>query len=236
LSPLGRSSCRYTHQRDDGQQLFAFRLSDEREEAEVESLCSAFAKALGSEASVGHVLKFHDSLQAQRHQRYAEEIYALEMRLREVISFIFIDSYGKDYYDLLREVKLGALPPDMPNTDEEFKKRLENEFFWLVFSQYPTINERKLPTSPQEVLRFLGGAADFLELKNTITSLPIRKPMYSDFLVKIKGWVMAVEKLRNCVAHNRALSDKYIQDYQQARPLLLEAIREFFQKAVTPPP
>src|SRR5207237_429705 len=85
-----RWTVRLMHQREDSQTVLCFTFSDDRDETEAMSLYSAFGKLLSSDPAVEHVLKFRDSFQLGRNQQYAREIYELEMRLREVISFMFI--------------------------------------------------------------------------------------------------------------------------------------------------
>lgn len=232
---IARWRIRLMHQREDGQVVLSFTFSDDREDAEAQAIHSAFGKLLSNDSAVEHVLKFQDSFQLSRYQQYAREIYELEMRLREAISFIFIDGYGGSYYDLLKDSSAKIVVKNPPS-ENDYKSHHENEFFYLVFDQYIKVNERKPITQVQDLISFIGRATDLATLQTTLTAKPIENRPHSDFLARIKGWIDAVEKLRNCIAHNRTASPKVIEDYESARPKLMEAIAEFFNAIRAPSP
>ena len=53
---------------------------------------------------------------------------------------------------------------------------------------------------------------------------PITEERYVDFLASLRQRVDPIEKLRNCVAHNRSISQRIIDDYEMAKGPLLEEI------------
>lgn len=218
------------HERVEGGSLVTvFRLSDDLfDEDDAIRLATTFAQRVQSDDKVLHFVKFYDTLQFRTYHKYAERLYTVEMRLREVLTFIFVETYGTNFYDLLRDCKLGAFPPDMPDTTEKYQAHYENQFHWLVFSQYQSINQRKLPTNVPEFARLIGETKDFDSLKSLLASNPISKQPHAGFLAGITGWVNSIEKLRNCIAHNRTPSRKAVEDFETAEPLLLLAIEQFF--------
>jgi hypothetical protein len=232
---------RAAHKReDDGQVIVCFTFSDEREETEALSLSATFSGLLSTDPGIEHILKFKDSFQRETYRRYAGELYDLEMRLREAISFIFIDTYGDGYYDLLRDSAAKvASAKEMP-TEESFKAHHENQLFYMVFDQYIKVNERKQITSVPDLIDLMGRFPDLAVLQRAVSSNPVSKESYSEFLARIKGWISKVEPLRNCVAHHRTHGRDVPANYEEAKALLHEAIDEFFEKlqapAEPPPP
>lgn len=217
-----------THIRADGQTIVRFQVADDREETLVEKLVVAFGRSLNADPTVDHVLKFHDTAQYARNERYAKEIYRLEMQLREVISFIFIDSIGENYFNLLKDNKVDVVGgADKKPSEPDFRNNQENEFFFILFNSYVNLNERKLPTNSLDLLKVINQAADFSALQESLSAQIIRDHAYVDFMARIKTLVSTVEKIRNCVAHNRSISTTTLGDYQRAVGPLRGAIDAF---------
>ena len=80
---------------------FTLELPDETESPS--TVVDDFADALRAEP-IEHIVKFEDPLLHQELAKYAEEIFSLEMKLRRVLSVIYLNAYQEDnFYDLLRE-------------------------------------------------------------------------------------------------------------------------------------
>jgi nitric oxide synthase oxygenase domain/subunit len=92
----------FQFKRPDGQMIVPFLFTDDRQEDEASRLHEAFVSALANESSIEHILKFADTFQMNRYRNYATELYELEMKIREAMSFVFIETYGDGYYDLLQ--------------------------------------------------------------------------------------------------------------------------------------
>jgi hypothetical protein len=150
------------------------------------------------------------------------------MKLREVLSFIFIEVYGQSFYSLLQEVDVKIATKEVPN-EAYYKKHLENEFFFLLFSDYIKLNERK-PVKNGILLDLIKQSIDFDSLKNKLTSSPISNEKYHDFLASIKERLDAIDKLRNCVAHNRSIPEDIRGNYNMSKELLLKSISEFWDE------
>ena len=118
------------------------------------------------------------------------------------------------------------LPP-LRESPERMKKYYENQFFLLVFSDYDRINESKPPRQVSEVLKHIEEAIDFKDLQQMLTANPIAHKPYADFLASLTERVDSIEKLRNCVAHNRLIPEKTLEDYKKVKDPLLKSIEEF---------
>ena len=205
-----------------------FSVEFDSEEERLAELIDDFSESLANctDEGIEHLLKLNDP-QLQRTLRdYGEEIFEIEMKLREALSLIFVDTYGQDFYTLLKDV-------DITQTERPSVQRMqqfyENEFFFLFFSHYPRINNRKRPNQ-DGIFEYIQQAEDFEELKQKMTANPITKERYVDFLASLEQRVDSIEKLRNCVAHNRSIPKRTLDNYKTAKDLLLEEIKEFLEE------
>lgn len=196
---------------------------DEEEENVAENLVKGFCEDLAkNDEFIKHILKLNDPYLRKTNRKYADEIFEIEMKLREAISLIFLDTYGDNYYNLLTEVNVKPLESDL--TPEQMQVRWENEFFYLLFSHYPKLNERKQPNNIKGLIQLIGQADDYEAFKHMLASKPIRNEQYMDFLASLQTHVDPIEKLRNCVAHNRTIPQRVIDNYETAKEPLIRSI------------
>ena len=194
-------------------------------------IISEFGQKLQDDDNVYLVLKYSDEVMQSEHQIYSKEIFDLEMKLREIISFIFLDTYKKDFYNLVKDIDLKTQPLNGNNrsNEEYFKKHFENEFFFLLFSDYRRINNLK-ELKKSDIIEMIMSSNKFDDLKQKIQSRGIVKEKYQDFLAGIKENLDPIENLRNCIAHNRSFTDKVIINYVKIKRNLERAIDEFWDE------
>lgn len=174
-----------------------------------------------------HVVKLYDSDLLQKNRKLADEIFEIEMKLREAITFIFLHRYGNYFYDLLRDVETKPMTKDTPK-EQDMKPHCENQFHYLLFSDYANINSRKNPSNIGDLVRLIGQMASFDDFRARFSIKPISYEKHADFLESLKQRIDPIEKVRNCVAHNRTVSRRNLENYQQAKDELLKSIKEFF--------
>jgi len=193
------------------------------------AIISEFGQKLQDDDNVYLVLKYNDEAMQSEHQIYSKEIFDLEMKLREIISFIFLDTYKKDFYNLVKDIDLKIQPLNGNNrSDEEyFKKHFENEFFFLLFSDYIRINNLK-ELKRSNLIEMIVNSNKFDDLKQKIQNRGIVKEKYQDFLAGIKENLDPIENLRNCIAHNRSFTDKIINNYVKVKKILEDKIDDFW--------
>jgi len=84
--------------------------------------------------------------------------------LREVISFIFFNTYFTSL-DLLKDLQVNTIKKDLKS--EELFKNLENEFFYISFSDYKKLLNLK-NLKDDEKTKLLEASKSFNEWKNKI--------------------------------------------------------------------
>lgn len=230
---------RYTRTREDGRRISGltvdFDIFDINEN-EAEDLIRRFSKTIAnSQEGIDHVLKLHDPALYSENQRYAEEIFKIEMKLREALSFIFIDTCEANFYELLKDIEVDVVGwKKDPPQESQMIAHCENQFYFLVFSDYIKLTNPKRPKSV-DIFELIGTASNFDELKGKIPKHPIVKVRYKDFLASLKERVEPIEKLRNCVAHNRTISTKTLDDYNMVKEDLLTSIQGFLEEVGNTP-
>jgi len=194
-----------------------------------QTVVDEFAKALIGENSISHIVKFEDPLLKAELAQWSEEIFAIEMKLRRVLTFIYLYAYQEeDPYQLLKEEKEQPMSKDKPNSDQ-MKKALENQFFHLVFSQYINLNQRpefKIPF----VLENIQNAETYDIFRREIKRIPIEYEEDASLLAGLKPKMETIEAMRNCIAHNRRPSSRVVNNYKNAHPLLNQLLDDYLNQ------
>lgn len=188
------------------------------------------AKVAGNEKSgIRHTLKFQDVVARAEQTKFAEEIYEIEMALREVLSFIFLHAYTDEPHTFLARTALKTTPKDEPPRPEDLQHRHENQLFHILFNEYLLLN---LPaeTKLTNLLELIREKDSFEGLREALDHLPIRHDDHAGFIAGLQKLLDPVERVRNCVAHHRTIPKRTLDNYPQARDDIRQAIREFWEK------
>ena len=207
---------------------FALELPDEIES--IREVVDEFAKSLPDNPPIFHVVKFEDPLLQTELAGYAKEIFALEMKLRRVLSLIYLHAYQdkETTFDLLCDETVnpsGQAKPEM----EQMKSPTENQFFHLTFSQYKKLNQRpelKLP----DIMQSIKNTEQYDAFRAEIRRVPIEYEEDAEFLAGLEGLMDPIEQMRNCVAHNRRPTRNIAQNYPTARLALEKHLDEHLEK------
>lgn len=214
--------------------LFGFTLDLPDETASMRTVVDEFAEALNTEP-VLHLVKFDDPLIRADLARWADEVYALEMKLRRVLTLVYLHAYQDgDPYDLLSEESAQPIAKERPKP-EHMKDRAENQFFHLTFSQYVGLNKRpefKLP----ELLELIRDKEAYGDLREELARAPVEDEDDAVLLAGLKERMEAIEAMRNCCAHSRRPSKKVIENYDNARPLLDQLLDRYLARWEVPEP
>ena len=213
---------RHTTTREDSRWTCGFSVTFDSAEERMEDLINNFSEFVADceEEGIKHLLKLNDPQLRRTLRDYGDEIFEIEMKLREALSLIFVNAY-ENFHDLLKETNV---TPSARSDEEQMQKSYENQFFLLVFSQYKQINNRKSPEL-EKIFEYIRQAENFDRLQQMIvTKRPITERRYTGFLASLKNQVKWIEKLRNYVAHNRSIPEDIIVNYETEKATLLKEI------------
>lgn len=181
-----------------------------------------------ADSGIVHFLKFYDPEARQQHEASYREIYELEMRLREVLSFIFLDEYSDAAYTFLNQTVVKPQSGVGDVSAEYLSAHDENQLFHILFNEYAKLND-PTSTKPSDLIPLIKGSGSYDTLRDAVARQPVKTDKYAGFIASLRVLVDPIEKVRNCVAHGRDYPNGALDDYNTARPKLLQAIEDFWQ-------
>jgi hypothetical protein len=196
--------------------ICCFKLEIPEEVENFQLIVDNFVSLLEADESFKHILKFYDEHLLERNLEFIPRLFELEMKLRKSISIIYLSTYWDGFYDLLRDDLTEVVKKDGNKpTEEQMKNAQENEFFHLTFSQYINLNKFKPVSDVRKLLDKLSSSFDFEHFKDSIEKVPVTKVAFQDFIASLNQTLNAIEKLRNCIAHNRTPTIRIIEDFER---------------------
>jgi len=188
-----------------------------------------FADALLAEP-VEHIVKFEDPLLHRELAERSEELFVLELKLRRVLSVIYLHAYDTEPYNLLREEKVKPQPENNPPKSADMQEVWENEFFHLTFRQYGALNQRPEVTKVPDLKKVMEQMGTYAALLSELDRKPVLHSDDAGFLAGLRDLTHAIEAMRNCVAHYRRPSQKLTARYQSELTQLHEALGLFLER------
>ena len=215
----------FSHERRrDGFTLIGFAIDLQEELSHAESIIDDFTIAIRDKAPGSHVVKFEDPLLQAELAKWAAEIFALEMKLRRVLSIIYLNAYqGHEPFSLLRDEI--AKPMGKPK-QEQMETATENQFFHLNFSEYSNLNRRPEPKLA-DILAAIHNAEQYDAFRAEIRRTPVEDEVDADLIADIKEHINPIENMRNCVAHNRRPTKRITDSYPNALQRLDERLDQY---------
>ncbi len=173
--------------------------------------------SLKEEINIKVITKFLDESMQCVHWTIFRELFVIEMKLREIITFIFLANYENQYNNLLNDYKI-KFAKDMKKDD--LTRNYENEFFYILFSDYLKLDESNLKEmTNRELINFINKSDTFEEFQQFISNRGIKK--YNKCLLEINDSLEIIEQIRNCIAHNRKISNRLMAAYEVHKKKLL---------------
>jgi hypothetical protein len=172
------------------------------------------------------LLKYIDNIRTEEYIKSYRELADLEMKMREVFSFIFYNKYdpvGSDLFEEFDAKTVGAEP-----SIEELEKRLENKFFYLTFSGYLKFEKPK-DVQIKELVPLIQNIELYEQLRIYLSSRGITKESHVAFLQSVRTTLDPIESVRNCIAHNRQIPNKTEANYEKAKKELFKFIDDFWE-------
>lgn len=185
-----------------------------------------FTGVLRTTEPIKHIVQFEDPLLEAELAARATDIFALEMKLRRVLSLVYLHAYQNgNPYDLLCDetVKPTAKEPPKP---EQMASMSENQFFHLTFSDYIKLNQRR-DRNLTALIDMIRTTDQYEAFRSEITRMPVQHEDDAVLLAGLKERMDAIEEMRNCVAHNRRPTPRVAENYRNARPLLDEMLNSY---------
>lgn len=224
---------------------FQISLDDEISHNNVSEILEIFnteLKNINNEA----IFKFYDDYLLIRLKNLQNKIFEVEMKIREMITFIFVSHYGSEFYDLFTEMKIAYQFPDERTIKENtFKRNMlknkidmrekylrtmcENELFYFSFNDYKNISQVD-ELKEVDLIDIASRSSTFDEFKHNIINRGIESPIFSEFLNNVSGPLTNLVPIRNCIAHNRNLSEEEIEKFESIYYKLEEIIETFVKK------
>ena len=210
---------------------FAVELPDET--VSMGRVIDAFVESLPTTPPIFHAVKFEDPLLREELAERAAEIFELEMKLRRVLTIIYLYSYqGEDPFELLRDESEQPTAREKP-TPEQMRAASENQFFHLTFGQYINLNKRQT-ISLAKVLEMVQSSEHYQALRAEILRAPVEDEGDVDLLADLKTLMNAIDGMRNCVAHNRRPTRRITDSYPNAHARLDEKLSEYLNSLASP--
>lgn len=207
--------------------LLGFALDLPEETEQQHAVINEFSAALSEAPPIFHVVKFEDPLLRSELARWSEEIFSLEMKLRRVLTFIYLHAHqAATPYDLLSEETVQ--PMAKPQSDQ-MKAATENQFFHLTFGQYVNLNKRP-EFKLNDLLATIRDSATYDTFLAELRRSPVQHEDDAVLLAGLKERMDSIEAMRNCIAHNRRPSKRVVENYQNTRPLLDLMLDEYLNQ------
>ena len=215
----------FSHERrGDGFTLIGFTIELPETLSHGESIIDDFTIAIRDKAPESHVVKFEDPLLQAELAKWAAEIFALEMKLRRVLSIIYLNTYqGHEPFSLLRDET--AKPMGKPR-QEQMETATENQFFHLNFSEYSNLNRRP-ELKLTDILEAIRNAEQYDAFRAEIRRTPVEDEVDADLIADIKELIDPIENMRNCVAHNRRPTKRITESYPNALQTLDKRLDQY---------
>ena len=117
-------------------------------------------------------------------------------------------------------------PTEKPTT-KEFDERNENPFFYFTFTGYYQFDKPK-EVPVKEIIRLIQSNEQYDNLRNYLNLRGILEERHIDFLKKIREKLSSIESIRNCIAHNRAIPNRTVANYEKTKPEVIKFIEDFW--------
>jgi len=157
-----------------------------------------------------------------------EQIYKLEMELRETISKMFLKRYYPEIDNFVKDLKIDdkLSKKFWKNKNwkdikiQDLKGKNENVFFYLLFSEYSQLLNLK-DLNNQQLNSILENSKTFNQRKKNVFSRWITDENDKFFLESIKNDLENIETVRNAIMHFRNLTEEDLQKYSISRNNIL---------------
>ena len=193
---------------------------------------AALDLARQTDSDILAVVKLRDPAQLYDYTGLYGEVYALEMALREVISYIFAGRYPDNLTDGLKKTRVKPASTRSLPKEAQLSEFGENQFFYILFDKYAILNKAPDVQVGHIAAAILGGT-NIDEIRALLDLQPIHNERHAGFLASLQQLMDPLERLRNGVAHNRRVPESVRGNFHTAAEQLREEIEGFWAREAT---
>jgi hypothetical protein len=193
---------------------------------QLDKIISELIATLNDWTPIYHVIKFEDPLLQQELEKRSREVFSIEMKLRKILSFIYLFAYpDRDVFDLLIDEIAKPMMKSKPEVPQ-MRKAGENQFFYLTFGQYVHLNTRP-DLKVSSLIEIISNSEQYEIFRNEVLRSPVQQENDAELLAGLKQKMDAIEAMRNCIAHNRYPTTGIQQNYESAKPELESLLDQY---------
>lgn len=189
-------------------------------------LIREFENAFLNVEGVLEVCKTYDSFRVEENQEFLAELYNIEMKIREIYT-VLARLQGVN----LRNSRV-RLRREYQDNEEAFKKRAMNEFFFIEFSDYKSVDRRK-DTRLEDLVAALGQVRrvkDITDVASEFTRSTLRLEERFNELARVPEAIGRLEEFRNGIAHNRYVSENDVENFRKAKSIIDDVYSHFLAR------
>lgn len=175
------------------------------------------------------VVKLSDPVQLHGHTVLYREVYAIEMALREVVSYIFATEFPDNLIDGLAKTTVKPASTENLPQDAQLIKHGENRFFYILFDKYAILNDAP-DLKAAHIAAALQGGTNLDEVREALDLRPIKEERHAGFLASLQTLMDPLERVRNAVAHNRTVPETVRENFHKAADKLREEVESFWKR------
>lgn len=204
------------------------------DENEKRSCVESFIESLKDASECQWIWRFCDFEIDERNKKYYKKISRIEMKIREVLSYILWNVYGEKEnllrdYNILEGVK--NYQKNKIKIAKELDAKSENILFCISFSAYINFTDKNLKKIKyEEVFDSLKTGVDFEQWREKMMRRGVQKQVHVDFIASLTDNMPVIDKIRNGISHSRYVFDEDITSFDKSYEKVEESIKDFWSK------
>jgi hypothetical protein len=176
------------------------------------------------------VFRFGDTRLLESNLSIAKELFSLEMSIRECITLLLLhESPGLSVEEHLSESSVKLQNP--PGIADLRSTHAESSLFYMLFSDYSSANKFSQRLDANQIMTLASKAESFGDFQRSLRrSSVVNNELLDTFLAGLRDTMDPIEKVRNAVAHNRAVRTTAHGNYVMARERVGHLIEETIEQ------
>jgi len=186
----------------------------ELRDQEPKDIVKSYLDTLNSLDEIISVVKLQDEILQEVALRYYEKLFAIEMELRNVLTYILTYDEKPISNGIFKEFGIRIAES---YSEENVLREYENGLYYILFNHYASFTEpQKLKAEKVSELLQSNHIQTFDDFNREIEKRFISEQRHIDFLFSIKQKLKPLEKMRNAIMHIRNLSKTMIKNFDEA--------------------